>query len=120
MENSNSVTPAKSKKTWLITLIAVAIIAGAIGFVISHFLVSRPGDLGARAFPGGGPAGDGSDICDRINDGSLPAGPDGSENNDQSGKLQEYCADGEIDETERAELEASRPARQPGGRAIGN
>lgn len=101
----------KKKKTWLITIIAVAIIAGAVGFVVSHFLVSRPGNLRAGAFTGGDP----SAMCDRINSGETFGGRGGSDNgqsDDRMNKMKEYCADGKIDDQERADLEANRPSFQ--------
>lgn len=120
MENVKPVKAAGSKKT-VITIIAVAIIAGAVGFVISHFLVSRqPGPgLGARAWQGSDP----SEMCDRINSGEMSGGRGGSaggQSDDQMSKMKEYCADGEIDEAEQAEMEASRPAGQPGQRPLSN
>ncbi len=119
MNNSIDAPAPKSKRSWLISIVAVAIIAGAIGFVISHFLVSRPGDLGARAFSNGGPE-DLNDICDRINHGATGHGPGGADADAMSGKMEEYCADGKIDETERAEMEANRPAGSPGRRPQNN
>ncbi len=108
MENSNK----NGTKKGIVTIIAVAIIAGAIGFVISHFLVSRPSDLRAEAFPGG----DAGDICARIAEGDMPSGRGSGETGQDDGRMsqmEEYCADGKIDDTERAAIEASRPAGRP-------
>ncbi len=127
----------KKKKTWLITIIAVAIIAAAGGFVVYHFLAVRPHGLRAGGFAGAGGDINYDTICQQTQDrqNNRPAGgnPGGnrtadsnrqgngapSDSNGGNGngqeyftKINEYCADGKIDDQEKADLEANRPTFQ--------
>lgn len=102
---------SKSKKV-LVTVIVVLIIVGAIGFVGYHYFflrkpAMRSGNLGANmgSFDRG-QIGDPDQICEMLaeNSGDIP-NIGGRNGGDRMSKMEEFCADGIIDDSERAQLE---------------
>lgn len=113
-------TSKKSKKI-LITIISVIIVILALGGVgyYHFFLRQKPpqrqfvGGFGDRNFNGNP-----GDICERIKNGDLDQpvrqGTDidpemQAQMEERFKKIEEYCADGQIDDEEMKELESNRP-----------